>query len=263
MTERTSAYRERNSTADRVLDILLMFDDQHLRVSATEVARQLDVARSTAYRYLQSLVGSDFVEEAEGGGFRLGRRVIELARLAQRGMGLSDVARPIMKRLAADAGEAVLLTRLAGTAVVCLEREDVARHAIRISYERGQVLPTNAGASAYVLLAWRPDDEVGTVLAATRFEAFTERTITNRRDMVRRLRETREQGYAVSYGELDRDVLGIAAPIRGGAAADAEVVAAISVAAVGARVPQERIPVLADSVRAAAAEISSRIAPLD
>ncbi|MFF3484154.1 helix-turn-helix domain-containing protein [Streptomyces sp. NPDC002701] len=44
--------RGRNATADRALDILLIFDDDRLVLSAAHVAARLEVARSTAYRYL-------------------------------------------------------------------------------------------------------------------------------------------------------------------------------------------------------------------
>jgi Fic family protein len=63
----TSGYRERNSTADKALDILGMFTESRPTVGAAEVAEQLQVARSTAYRYVQSLVNSGFLEEADVG----------------------------------------------------------------------------------------------------------------------------------------------------------------------------------------------------
>jgi DNA-binding IclR family transcriptional regulator len=112
-------------------------------LSGAEISERLGVARSTGYRYLQSLVGSGFIEECRGG-FQLGPRLFELARLARRGIGLSEIARPVMRELAAQAGESVLLTRRSGAAVVCLEMEE-ATHPIRLSYERGHILPINAG----------------------------------------------------------------------------------------------------------------------
>jgi DNA-binding IclR family transcriptional regulator len=251
-----SRYRERNSTADRALDILSMFTEQRLAISAAEVAAELDVARSTAYRYLQSLVGSDFLEEAGGGRFLLGRRILELARLARRGVGLSETARPAMRRLAAEVGETVLLTRLAGSAVICLEREEAERQTVRISYERGQILPMNAGASAFVLLAWLDAAELTALLAATALDPITPATITTEAGLRKRLAQTSAQGYGVSRGELDPDVLGVAAPIRD---ARDRVVAALSVAAVATRVPAHRMPELVNAVRAAADEISQTL----
>lgn len=153
----SQGYRGRNSTADRALDILLLFADDRLALTAGEVATHLGVARSTAYRYLQSLTSNGFLTENEDGGpgFRLGPRVLDLARLARKGVGLSGLARPVMRDLVRRTGHPALLTRRAGPAVVCLEREE-AGHTLRLSYERGQVLPVNAGAAALVLLAWAP-----------------------------------------------------------------------------------------------------------
>lgn len=254
-----SGYRERNSTADKALDILLMFGDDRPTLAAAEVARQLDVARSTAYRYLQSLVSTGFVEEHPGGGFRLGPRILELARLARRGIGLMELAQPVLRRLADATGETTLLTRLAGTAVICLDRADAVDRAVRVSYEPGQLLPTNAGASAHVLLAWLAEPELDRVLTRMEFPRFTDRTLVDAGQLRRRLAETRERGVAVSRGELDPDVLGIAAPVR---AVGDKVVAGISVAGLVWRIGDDRVDLVADQVRAAAAEITERLRQL-
>ena len=252
-----SGYRERNATADRALEILLMFSDSVLTVSAADVSTHLDVARSTGYRYLQSLTTWGFLEESEGGGFRLGPRVFDLARLARKGLAVSDVARPVMRRLAAQTGEAVLLTRLSGNAVICIEREGGTSGAVRISYERGQVLPTNAGASALALLAWLPEAEIDRILSSVTLHRFTPATLTSARAIKARLAETRAQGYALSHGELDFHVLGIGAPVRG---ADGDVIGAISVAAVSARVTAAKTARIATAVRSAADEITAALA---
>jgi DNA-binding IclR family transcriptional regulator len=254
--ETMSRYRERNSTADRALDILGMFDENRLTIGAAEVAGQLGVARSTAYRYVQSLGQSGFLEEAETGRFRLGRRILELALLARRGLGLAEVARPVMRRLCTDLGETILLTRLAGDAVICLEREEASAQRVRISYERGQTMPLNAGASAFVLLAWLDETALDRVLNGVKLESFTPRTLTTQEALRSRLAETATQGYGLSQSELDANVLGVAAPIRD---EDGEVQAALSMAAVASRVPRNRIPRVVEKVRAAADEISEAL----
>ncbi|MGI8330461.1 IclR family transcriptional regulator [Actinomadura scrupuli] len=256
---KNSGYRERNSTADRALDILLLFTDDRLVLSATEIAEELGVARSTTYRYIQSLGSSGFIEEAPGG-FRLGQRVFELARLARRGIGLSQLAVPIMRRLATETGEVVLLTRLSGHAIVCLEREEAPGSRIRISYERGQVLPPNAGASAFCILAWLAPKVLNEILDDAPFTRFTPATIVDSEPLKQRLKEIRELGYAVTHAELDDDVLGIGSPILG---PDGTVTAGLSVAALAHRVSDERAETLISQVRAAAEEISGALARLD
>jgi DNA-binding IclR family transcriptional regulator len=250
----SSGYRDRNSTADRALDILQLFSDDKLVWSGAQIAEQIGVARSTGYRYLKGLVGSGFLEECDGG-FRLGPQLFELARLARKGVGLSEIARPVMRELADAVGETVLLTRRSGGAVVCLELEEAA-HPVRISYERGHVLPVNAGAAAEVLLAWASDQEVTDLLAAVPLRRFTSRTITDEEQLRARLREIRRNGYAISRGELDEDILGIAAPVR---QPDGSAAAAVSVAALRFRVPDADVPRITEAVRAAADRISDRL----
>jgi len=231
-----------------------MFDDRRLVLSATEVAAHLGVARSTAYRYLQSLTGNGFLEEQEGSGFRLGPRVVALARLARKSVGLSELARPVMRRLVERTGMPALLTRRTGSTVVCLERED-AGTSLRLSYERGEVLAINAGASALALLAWAPAEELDALLAGP-LPRYTRATHADPIALRARLAEIRRQGYAVGNGELDPDVLGIGAPVR---SENGDVVGALSVAAFSHRVPEEKVPHYIAAVCQAAEELSGEV----
>ena len=257
MAKSSSGYRERNSTADRALTILGLFTEERLQVSASDVAEALDCARSTAYRYLQTLVSTSFLEEAPGGGFRLGLRVMELARLARRSYGLTEIALPVMRSLAAQVGETVLLTRRVDDVVVCIERCEGPGQLIRLSYERGSRLPINSGASALALLAWTPADEVRELLDRSVLQRFTENTLTDVDDVLARLQQIRADGYGVSIAEVDPDAMGIAAPVFDD---EGSVAAALSIVAMRRRVPPERVPDLVASVRDSADQVSRLLA---
>ncbi|MFJ5107521.1 MULTISPECIES: IclR family transcriptional regulator [unclassified Glutamicibacter] len=252
----SSGYRDRNSTADRALTILDMFTETKLSVSALEVATALSVARSTAYRYLESLVSRGFIEESPTGGFRLGLRILELAHLARQGFGLSDIALPIMRQLCDQVGQTVLLTRRAGTAAVCLEREVPLGQLLRISYERGSQLPLTAGASALVLLAWLDDAEARALFESIQRPRFTDKTLTTTDELIERLHQIREVGYCMTHAEVDTDALGMAAPIFDG---EGRVTAGLSIVALGSRVNQiERLKIIR-ALRMSAEKISSKL----
>jgi DNA-binding IclR family transcriptional regulator len=254
----SSGYRERNSTADRALDVLLLFTEEKPVWSGAEISEQLGVARSTGYRYLSSLVQSGFIAEGDGG-FQLGPRIFQLARVARRRVGLAEVALPVMQDLAKDVNETVLLTRRSGSVVVCLERVEAAR-TIRLSYERGHVLPINAGAAAEALLAWLPPAEVAEILLEAPPRRFTASTLVEPGAIQDRLTQIRKEGFALTRGEIDPDVLGIAAPVRGH---DDSVRAAVSVAALSSRVPVKQAKAMTASVLDAAARITDRVIELD
>jgi len=198
--------------------VLQLFSDSKLVWSGTEISERFGVARSTGYRYLKGLVSAGFLEECEGG-FRLGSRVFELVRLARKELGLSEIAKPVMRELADEVEETVLFTRRSGAAVVCLELAE-SSHPIRLSYERGQVLPINAGASAQILLAWAPTEEVAQLLSSSPLKRFTDSTVTDPAELQRRLALIREQGY----GSRDTD----------------DISAAVSVAAHSSRVTRNK-----------------------
>lgn len=254
-----SGYRDRNSTAERALSILELFADTRSVLTANQVSEHLGVARSTAYRYLQSLVQARYLTEAPGG-FSLGLKILELARIARRGFDISSIARPAMVELAQDFRETVLLTRRMGESIVCMEREEPDSQRLRLSYEPGAIMPINAGASAMVLLAWLPDEEVRAILEHAPLRSFTPNTLTEPDALIARLHDIRERGYALSVAELDPEVVGIGAPIfdsRG------TVRAAISVAGLATRLtPDRHAEVVARMVECATA-ISERVALLD
>jgi DNA-binding IclR family transcriptional regulator len=235
-----------------------LFNEEKLVWSGSEIADRIGVARSTGYRYIQSLVNAGFVEEAAGG-FRLGPRIFELARLARAGTSLSDIAVPAMRSLVSAVGETVLLTRRSGRFVVCLELVEAPRP-VRLSYERGHVLPINAGAAAEVLLAWAPPDEVARVLNAVPLERFTAKTLTDPGQLQARLAQIRKEGVAISHGELDEQILGVAAPVHN---ARGDVIAAVSVAALASRVPRTALKSVTLAVKAAAAAVSEQLSIAD
>lgn len=259
MTQTTN-YRERNSTADRALNILEMFSDDHLVLSAAEVAEHLGVARSTAYRYLETLVQSNFLAEDGRAGFRLGLKVLQLSRLARQSYGLSDLAVPALRALADRFHQTVLLTKLMGNAVVCLEREESSEQYIRLSYQRGTILGVNAGASAQALLAWLSAKEVDQLLSSVRLERFTSNSVTVSTDLKTRLATIRTRGYAMSHGEVDPDAIGIAAPIFESSGA---VLAAVSIVAIRSRISDSTVEDIIAAVVQTAADLTEQAVQLE
>lgn len=255
-TQRPS-YREGNSTADRTLTVLQMFSTNRARVSAADVADHLGVSRSTAYRYLQTLVGSTFLTEDLAGGFRLGPKVMELAGIARRSHGLTDMAGPVMRDLVARFQETVLLTKRIGSAIVCLEREEWTGRYIRLSYERGSQLTYNAGASALVLLAWTSEPEVRELLASQPQPVYTPATLTDPDAILERLSQIRADGYAVGRGEVDANAMGIAAPVF---AADGTVEAAVSVVMLQAGAEEAHVSEIVTALVAATRALSDELA---
>ncbi len=256
----TSSFQSRNTTADRAIDVLMLFNDQRLVLTAEDVAEQLGMSRSTTYRYLQSLRSYGLIEEGNANGeFRLGPAILRLGHVARKGLGLSEVALPVMHELVAKTGESALLTRRSGNYVVCIERVE-SEHRVRLSYERGQVMPLHAGASAKVLLAFLKPAEIEAMLSTVPLTRYTEHTTTDAMTLRAQLAAIREARYVVTEGEVDIGVRGVAAPIFG---VNGQVLAGISVAGLTYRLSEAVLPSVIQAVREAALIISQRLSDLD
>ncbi len=254
------ASQGRNATADRAIDVLLLFNEQQPVLTAEDISERLGMPRSTTYRYLQSLRSYGLVEENDSsGGFRLGLTVFRLARAARQGVGLYEVSLPIMRQLVAQTGETVLLTRRIDAHVVCIERVE-SPHRLRLSYERGQMLPLHAGASAKVLLAYLTPTEIEAMLSNGPFPRYTEHTLTDPDALRTQLEIIRNRGYAISEGEVDEGVRGVAAPIFD---TQKRAVAGLSVAGPAIRLNDAVLPGVIQAVQEAAKCINLRLQELD
>ncbi|MGH8236641.1 MAG: IclR family transcriptional regulator [Steroidobacteraceae bacterium] len=241
-----------NSTADRAIEILLLFSESNPVLSANEIAARFKMPRSTTYRYLRSLKDQGLVEELASGGYRLGYRILDLARTAQRSFDILEVAEPHLRALARDTGESVLLSYLSGTRITVLECIESA-HPMRIAYDRGQLLPTPAAATAKAFLAFAKSLNPKDVLKGVELRRYTPHTVTSTQRVLKEVEETRKRGFAINEGEVDEGINAVAAPIPNDIG---PVVHCISVVAPALRLPRAKLLGLGPVLKVTASDIS-------
>ncbi len=221
----------------------------------TEVARELDVHKSTASRLLAALDRRELVaQDTARGKFRLGVGIVRLAGAVSRKLDLVQESRPVCRALAQQVGETVNLAILSGRDALYLDQ--VAGPAALSPHNwAGQRIPLHATSDGKVLLAYLSEAERQERLAPP-LARFTDRTITAAAEFGDLLAEVRRRGFATAVEELEAGLTAIAAPVRN---AEGNVIASISASGPSFRIPADRIPVLAGAVHGAAAEVSRRL----
>ena len=101
-----------NSTADRVIEILLLFSYEKPAWTALELAQKMDMPRSTVYRYLGSLKNSQLILEDGDGSFRLGPKIQVLASVGRATTSYLGLAREEMLKLSDSFNETELFNEL-------------------------------------------------------------------------------------------------------------------------------------------------------
>lgn len=234
-----------------VLEILARLGE----AGVTEIADELEVHKSTAFRLLGVLENRGLVAQAKDRGkYYLGAAVLRLAGAAAVRLDISQEGVPVCRELADELGETVNIAVLDDDAAVNIMQ---ARGAASVTAQNwlGRRTPLHATSSGKVLLAHLPPT-LREGLLARPLPRFTERTITGTAALRSELEAVVEQGYAFALEELELGLAAVAAPVR---AHDGKVIGAISTSGPVYRLDSDRLPDLAKRTVAAAAELSRRM----
>jgi DNA-binding IclR family transcriptional regulator len=235
--------------ARRVLALLLAFSADKNTLTARDLAAATGIALPSVYRYITLLRETGLLAGDERGSYRLSARMIGLARAAEAAESIIDIADPVMRELAAETGETVILVRLIGRSAVCVHRVQSAQR-LRISFEPGQPLPLDRGASARLLLSGLPP-ELRREYLAPLAERDPEAAARLEAKVVRDAR----QGFAVSEEEFEKGVWAVSAPVLQGK----RMIAVITVPSPLVRAPAPLQEKLIGQVRAAAAALNDAL----
>jgi DNA-binding IclR family transcriptional regulator len=242
-------------SVDRAISVLEILARRG-EAGVSELAAEIDVHKSTAFRLLGALEGRGLVEQAtDRGKYRLGFGLIPLAGAVSDRLDVTRQGRPVCEQLAADLGEtinvAVLQEHWAVNVDQALGPSTVATH-----NWIGRLTPLHCTSSGKVLLAHLDAERRVAVLTASGMRGFTPSTLTSPEALDPELARVRETGLAVAVEEYEVGLNAVAAPVQD---RSGEVIAAVSVSGPAYRLDTDRLDELAAPLRAGAAEISRRM----
>ncbi|MFF4717189.1 IclR family transcriptional regulator [Streptomyces eurythermus] len=241
-------------SVDRAVSVLEILA-RHGEAGVTEIAEELDVHKSTAFRLLGVLENRGLVAQAKDRGkYCLGAGVLRLAGAAAVRLDISQEGVPVCREVADELGETVNIAVLDDDAAVNIMQ---ARGTAAVTAQNwlGRRTPLHATSSGKVLLAHLPPT-LREGLLARPLTRFTDRTVTGAAMLRAELEAVVRQGYGVTVEELELGLAAVAAPVR---AHDGEVIAAISVSGPVYRLDADRLPEVARRTAAAGAELSRRM----
>jgi IclR family transcriptional regulator, acetate operon repressor len=193
-----------------VLDVLEAVSVQQ-PVGVSELARSMDLPKSTVQRSLETLHAAGWLQRGASGAWSLTLKPAVVGHRAGNEWSLRDAARPIMVGLRDETGETVRLWLRDGNDAVLIETIESAK-TVRAILPIGSRIALHASSAGKAILAALALDELNDYLAGE-LRAYTERTIVEPAKLRRGLEEIRTRGYAQSYREANVDVGGVAAPL--------------------------------------------------
>jgi DNA-binding IclR family transcriptional regulator len=212
----------------RAFEALEVLASAERGLGVTEVAQALGVSCNSAFRLLHTLEESGYVRrDPNSKKYFLGLRLFELGNAVFHSRDLRELARPILQQLLNRFQETVNLAVLQDMHVVYIERLE-SPLSLRTSSTVGSRANAHSTSLGKAMLAFLPQGHVRRLMAETKLEARTAKTITDPQTLERELELTRQRGYAVDDGENLEGVCCVGAPVFD---SQGSVVAAISVSA--------------------------------
>jgi IclR family pca regulon transcriptional regulator len=208
----------------RGLEVIAAFPPGRAAMSLTEVASATGLARPTARRILLTLAELGYVR-ADGAGYTLTPRILDLGVAYVRSQGLWDVAHPHMTQLSARTNESCSVAQLDGSDIVYVARVAVPK-IVGLTVQIGTRFPALQTSLGKVLLAALCPEEADEVLAQPTRSGIIPRWQPDRAEREAELREARARGWALTDEQLALGIRSVAAPLRDGTG---RVVAALNV----------------------------------
>lgn len=204
--------------------------------SVTDLGEKIECGKSGTFKLLNALVQSGLAAQTVNHKYTLGPVIYILGKTYEDKIGLSRMVKPYLIRLRDLTGENASFSMLINGKANLVYREE-SMQLVRVAGDVGQERPLYAGATGKVLGAFQDEETIRKRLMEEPLTALTDQTLISPDALLKEYAKIREQGYAISDGELSSETIGIGAPIRDGSGS---VWAAISIGAPRMRVDEVR-----------------------
>jgi IclR family acetate operon transcriptional repressor len=241
----------------KALETLELLQLRQQSMSLDEIARQVQLSKTSVFRLLRTLEAAGYVTTSGWGKYGLApgvQAIVSTQWLAR----LLRTATPRLLDLTRDLHETASVAALFHNrieVIAVIESPQI----VRMSNVVGHILPPNASSMGKAITAFQTEERREKLLRSHGIYRFTDHTMVDRSELGREWEQVRLQKFAVDREESVYDGVCFAVPIFG---ESGEVNAAISVSLPKARLRNgEHEGAIVEALTAAAAQIAADLPP--
>lgn len=198
----------------RGLAVIESFDDEHPRMTVSEVAQRTGIPRTAARRHLLSLCHFGYAE-TDGKLFWLAPRVLRLGQSYLGAARMPRLVQPFIQRLSMATGETVNVSVLDGHEIVYIARSNSPR-LVSIGFHAGARVPAHVVTPGVVLLARLSEKALTRWADAHEFVSLTPDGGIDRDTFLDHVRRARRTDHWITSRLLDVTLMGVAVPLLDG-----------------------------------------------
>jgi len=223
------------NSIEKSIQILNYLSNAGRSVGITELSSKLLFPKSTIHRMLKSLVSYSLVDqEKETSKYRLGMRVIEYSNSFYNSFDFRQIAKPILKDVCRETKLTTFLTTWYNSKGICIDSITPSRDEnTHLFVEIGKEMPFHSAASAKILLAHQPSEDINRIINEKTLPKYTSRTIVDPKKLEEHLNKIKESGFSICDEELEEGIKAISVPVRN---INKEVIASITITGLSKRI---------------------------
>lgn len=250
--------RVRSGLLERTLSVLELLSVQGRGMPLFELADTLRIPRSAAHRVLTSLIERGYVrQDRHQGVYQLTAKIASLGFTFLASNGITDLAQPVLDRLARESGELARLAMIDGRELIWVAKAQGSQFGLRYDPDMGQVARLSCSASGHAWLSCLPEDEALVMIDRQGIglrKDYGPRAPETRQAVLKMLRQTRKRGFGLMVQGYSPWVSAVAVPIRH--PTTAEVTGALAISGPHVRLLEPRMLALVPKLLEAAKELS-------
>ncbi|MDF1608638.1 IclR family transcriptional regulator [Hoeflea sp. YIM 152468] len=211
MNENNSLYMK---SLEKAFVLLQAFNDNsnggHMTHKEMQKASGLD--SSTVQRLSYTLVQLGYLERGSNRTYGIGRKFLEHAFEFLRNSPVVQRASPVLMQLQAETGERVDVSLFNDLTMIYALRRQTKRQTFYATLI-GRQVPTYASTGGRVVMAHLDRERREDILARSNLRKVTPKTITDKSEILERVDQAREKGYALCMEEMMLGEIVLASPI--------------------------------------------------
>ncbi|MCP1196045.1 IclR family transcriptional regulator [Acetobacter senegalensis] len=245
---------------ERTFAIIELLSQHGAGLPISSISTILSIPLSACHRLTTDLQALGYIQQegGSGGRYRLTMKSVSVAFTFLASCGITDLAQPVLDRLAVESGELVRLAVPDGNRLSWVARAQGSRSGLKYDPEMGQAAHPSSTATGLAWLATMPDAVAVRLVEEQGYgdsDEFGPNAPRNSKDLVSVMKETRQRGFSLTVATFAPWMTAIACAVRSGRT-DATI-ATLSIAGPTLRLPQSRALELGQLLVDAARELGS------
>lgn len=200
-----------SNSVKKAFEIIKFISNNQGKLSLSELGRQLNMNKTTMFRYLETLEVLNILERRDSNWY-LGIELFSLGHKVDANSRIVEKIHSLLLRISKRLNETVNLVGMYANSALYLDKVESSR-ALQMRSQVGDHLPLHCTSLGKAMLSCLPLDEVDSILNIIELKPYTSHTVTSIAELKKQINFVKIHGYSLEKEELEPGLSCIAVPL--------------------------------------------------